>query len=329
MRSCYPRIPSRDGSPRMTRQGGPREVLHERQRRPEIESGDIRSGKIRGCRGRRPPAPGRPRHRMGKSLAGAVACLRPCRAVRRPRPLRSLPSVAGLAARHPARRFRRRYRRRPRPRRVAPGAARLAAQPAGAARRRARGGHTPPLLRLAQAANDFSRIDAQTFKAAATVPAGHRLAVEQDGVALAAWPIAVVPDVPPTIGFASPPQPTQRAALRLEYQASDDYGIDSVKAVITRKGGPPDEKIELDLPLPGAHPKEAKAASFHDLTPHIWAGLPVEIRLRASDAAGQVGESEPFAMTLPERGFQHPIARAIIEQRRQLTLTPNERQAVS
>ncbi|HEX3500261.1 MAG TPA: TIGR02302 family protein, partial [Stellaceae bacterium] len=191
------------------------------------------------------------------------------------------------------------------------------------------GGRNPPLLKLDQAATDFSRIDAQNFKVSGTITEGHRLTVEQDGGALAAWPIAVVPDLPPTISFATPPQPTQRAALRLEYQASDDYGIESVKAVITRPGGPPDEKIELDLPLPGLHPKEAKAASFHDLTPHVWAGLPVEIRLRASDAPGQIGESEPFAMTLPERGFQNPIARAIIEQRRQLTLTPTERQAVS
>jgi uncharacterized protein (TIGR02302 family) len=191
------------------------------------------------------------------------------------------------------------------------------------------GGRNPPLLKLDQAASDFSRIDAQNFKVQGTITEGHRLTVEQDGAALAAWPIAIVPDVPPTISFATPPQPTQRAALRLEYQANDDYGIESVKAVITRPGGPPDEKIELDLPLPGLHPKDAKAASFHDLTPHVWAGLPVEIRLRASDAAGQVGESEPFAMTLPERGFQNPIARAIIEQRRQLTLQPEERQAVS
>jgi uncharacterized protein (TIGR02302 family) len=191
------------------------------------------------------------------------------------------------------------------------------------------GGRNPPLLKLDQAATDFSRIDAQNFKVQGTITDGHRLTVEQDGAALATWPIAIVPDVPPTIGFASPPQPTQRAALRLEYQANDDYGIESVKAVITRPDGPPDEKIELDLPLPGLHPKDAKASSFHDLTPHVWAGLPVEIRLRATDAAGQVGESEPVAMTLPERGFQNPIARAIIEQRRQLTLQPTERQAVS
>ena len=191
------------------------------------------------------------------------------------------------------------------------------------------GGHNAPVLKFDQAATAFARVDAQNFKASAIVTGGHHLAVEQDGAVIAAWPIAVVPDAPPTIDFASPPQPTERGALRIEYQANDDYGIESVKAVITRPGGPPDETVELDLPLPGVHLKDAKAASFHDLTPHVWAGLPVEIRLRASDAPGQIGESAPIAMTLPERVFRNPIARAIIEQRKQLTLTPDERQAPS
>jgi uncharacterized protein (TIGR02302 family) len=191
------------------------------------------------------------------------------------------------------------------------------------------GGRSAPALEFDQAATAFTRVDAQNFKVSAVVTEGHKLAVEQDGAVIAAWPIAVVPDQPPTIAFASPPQPTQRGVLRLEYQAGDDYGVENVKAVITRPGGPPDEKIELDLPLPGVHLKDAKAASFHDLTPHVWAGLPVEIRLRATDALGQTGESEPIAMTLPERVFQHPVARAIIEQRRELTLHPGERQAVS
>ena len=191
------------------------------------------------------------------------------------------------------------------------------------------GGNNPPQLKLDQATTEFARVDAQNFKVSSAVTEGHKLAIEQDGAVVAAWPIAVVPDLPPKIAFASPPQPTQRSALRLEYQASDDYGIEGVKAVITRPGGPPDETITLDLPLPGPRPKDAKTASFHDLTPHVWAGLPVEIHLRASDSPGQIGESETAALTLPERVFQHPIARAIIEQRKQLTLNPGERQAAS
>ncbi len=103
----------------------------------------------------------------------------------------------------------------------------------------------------------------------------------------------------------------------------------SVKAVIRREGGNPDETIELEAPLPGLHLKEAQATSYHDLSPHPWAGLPVEIRLVDTDALGQTGESEPVRMKLPERVFEHPIARAIIDQRKELVTDPGSRLAVA
>ena len=89
--------------------------------------------------------------------------------------------------------------------------------------------------------------------------------------------------------------------MRLDYQATDDYGVELAKAVIRREDGNSDETIELEMPLPGLHLKEAQATSYHDLSPHPWAGLPVEIRLVATDALGQTGESEPVRMNLPER----------------------------
>ncbi|MCW0208586.1 MAG: DUF4175 domain-containing protein, partial [Achromobacter sp.] len=64
--------------------------------------------------------------------------------------------------------------------------------------------------------------------------------------------------------------------------------------------------------------------AFHDLTAHPWAGLPVTIRLIATDGAGQTGRSEDAALTLPERVFNHPVARAIVEQRKILTRQPTE-----
>ncbi len=97
-------------------------------------------------------------------------------------------------------------------------------------------------------------------------------------------------------------------------------------------GGPedaPGDAIELELPLPGLHLKEAAAVSFHDLSPHPWAGLPVEIRLVASDALGQAGESEPVKTVLPERSFRHPVARAIIDQRKELAKDLGSAEAVA
>jgi uncharacterized protein (TIGR02302 family) len=148
------------------------------------------------------------------------------------------------------------------------------------------------------------------------------------------WPIEIIPDNPPTIAFAQPPKGTPRAALRLDYQAADDYGVESVKAVIRRPdaaktGGNPEETIELELPLPGLHLKEAQATSYNDLSPHPWAGLPVEIRLVATDALGQTGESAPVQMNLPERVFNHPVARAIIDQRKELAKDPQSAEAVA
>jgi uncharacterized protein (TIGR02302 family) len=190
------------------------------------------------------------------------------------------------------------------------------------------GGRVAPTLKIDDKASEFSRIGETNFKGGATIAAGSKLAVEQDGRTLGTWPITVVPDLPPTIEFAKPPQRTQRAVLRIEYRAADDYGVESAKAIIARPGDP-SEPITLDLPLPGQHLRNAHDASFHDLTAHPWAGLPVDVHVEATDALGQAGESETVRFTLPERAFHHPVARAIIEQRKQLTLDPAQRDVVA
>ncbi len=81
--------------------------------------------------------------------------------------------------------------------------------------------------------------------------------------------------------------------------------------------------------MPGLHLKDAEATSYHDLSPHPWAGLPVEIRLVATDALGQTGESAPVRMILPERVFHNPVARAIIDQRKELAKDPTSADAVA
>ena len=191
------------------------------------------------------------------------------------------------------------------------------------------GGGTTPELAIDSKTASFDPIDKEDFRAQRTLTSGRHIEVSQAGVTLGSWPIEIIPDNPPTIAFARPPEPTVHHALRLDYRAADDYGVESVKAVIWRQGGKSGDKIELELPLPGLHLKEARATSYHDLTANPWAGLPVEIRLTAVDALGQTGESRPAVIKLPEREFHNPVARAIIEQRRELAKDPNSRIAVA
>jgi uncharacterized protein (TIGR02302 family) len=189
-------------------------------------------------------------------------------------------------------------------------------------------GQVPRLTRPGRE-TDFDRIDESNFKAQATLTKSGKVAVWQGGTVLGSWPIAIVPDLPPTVAMVGVPRQTEHGALRLEYRATDDYGVESVRATMTLVDNPAASPLVLDLALPGLHLKEAHGVGYSDLTANPWAGLPVKIRLEARDALGQAGASEPVTFTLPERIFHNPVARAIVEQRKQLTIHPNDREAVS
>ncbi len=184
-----------------------------------------------------------------------------------------------------------------------------------------------PILSVAGRNTPFEPIESGSFRIEATLAAGDRLSIVEGRRELAGWPLHIVPDQPPTIAFRQPPGRTARAALRIDYTAKDDYGIESARALIRRADKPELAPIELPLGLPGKR-REAQGASYHDLTAHPWSGLPVTIQLEASDALGQTGTSEPATMALPERIFTHPVARAIVEQRKLLVQDPDKRHEV-
>jgi len=187
------------------------------------------------------------------------------------------------------------------------------------------GGRGTPALVLDETRIAFEPVTAAAFRTHLEIRAGARLSIEQGDDELAAWDLEVLPDLTPTVVFLSPPGRTERAALRLEYLAEDDYGLNAVSASIQRLDDPSVPAMELELALPGIALRSAEGMSFHDLTPHPWAGLAVEIRLLASDALGQEGRSDPVRTVIPERIFNHPVARALVELRKQLTLKPDNR----
>ncbi|MBP2232004.1 uncharacterized protein (TIGR02302 family) [Azospirillum agricola] len=218
---------------------------------------------------------------------------------------------------------------------------------------RVSGGGGVPTLEAGDRSAGFETVDATTFQIQQPITAGSRIAVTQGGRTLGSWPVRVVPDSPPIVAHANPPTAGERGALRLDYAARDDYGLTEVKAQIrpavpapasapgpneaapgaapapaTPSALPPALRnappLDLPLALPGLRPKDARNTAFHDLTAHPWAGLPVTVRLIVTDGAGQTGQSEDAPIVLPERVFNHPVARAIVEQRRIFTRQPAE-----
>jgi uncharacterized protein (TIGR02302 family) len=161
-------------------------------------------------------------------------------------------------------------------------------------------------------ATPMEMLDGETQRAELVLKEGDRIGITGGGLDVG-WPIALRPDMPPSAALQEP-RTTERAVLHVVYAGKDDFGVSDMRLVITQGK----ESFELPLTIQGTDPRQVKGASYQDLTAHPWAGLPVELRAVARDALGQVGASAPIAMTLPERKFYHPVARAIIEQRKRL-----------
>jgi uncharacterized protein (TIGR02302 family) len=143
------------------------------------------------------------------------------------------------------------------------------------------------------------------------------------------WQFTAIPDKPPTIALAKDPEPQLRGALQLSYKLEDDYGVVGAQATFALKPGsgtngqPPRplfEAPDFPLVLPQARTKSGIGATTKDLSDHAWAGSEVVMTLTARDEGGNEGKSEPFTLTLPERAFTKPTAKALIEQRRNLAL---------
>ncbi len=156
---------------------------------------------------------------------------------------------------------------------------------------------------------------------------GDAVSILSGGRAVATWPLAVIGDSPPEAEFLRAPAKAGRSQLRMEYEARDDFGVAALQGVIRRPdgravpGGGPEIRFDLTL---GGRGQARRGISAKDFSAHIWAGTTVQVHLQATDARGQTGDSDAVTLQLPERTFNHPVARAIIAQRKRLAAPSDE-----
>jgi uncharacterized protein (TIGR02302 family) len=144
--------------------------------------------------------------------------------------------------------------------------------------------------------------------------------------------LEAIPDRIPEIAFAGPPEINARGTFTLVYKGKDDYGITSLEGLVEKADGSKGRSLvpapPLPLTLPSHEENAPETRSPVDLTNHPWAGAPVTIKLKAKDEAGQEATSEALSFTLPQRPFTNPLAKALVEQRRNLVLAPDDRKRV-
>ncbi len=192
---------------------------------------------------------------------------------------------------------------------------------------------TPAEVQLVQdsATTPFKTLDATSHQAETTLKASGPVQVRVAGRTIAAWDMAVVADVPPEVQFPEPPgfQRARPPMARLPWQVSHAYGVASLQAELRLHDRPGKAApLIVAIPLPASAPKSAKGVRLQDLTAHPWAGLAVDAGLVAKSVSGLVGTSADMGFTLPERAFQHPVARALVAVRKMLVLDPDQRAPV-
>ena len=159
-----------------------------------------------------------------------------------------------------------------------------------------------------------------------------RLVVRRYGTVLAAYDIVSIPAKPPVITLVGEPKPNVRGSLTLRYKIDDDYGVTGAEADFSKPvvdGKPVAGRTlvappKMPLALPSGRGGLGEAETTADLAESPWAGAQVTMVLAAKDEAGNEGLSDPVALTLPQRSFTKPLARALVEQRRNLVLAPDD-----
>ncbi len=177
----------------------------------------------------------------------------------------------------------------------------------------------------------FTTLDTTSHQIETALHTSGPIQILVGGQTHAVWDIAVVADLPPEIRFPEPPglQRGQPPQARLPWQASHAYGIASLQAELRLHDRPGKAApLIVTVPLPAVAPKSAKGVRLQDLTAHPWAGLGVDAGLVGKSVSGLVGTSADMMFVLPERAFQHPIARALVAVRKMLSLDPDQRAPV-
>ena len=163
-----------------------------------------------------------------------------------------------------------------------------------------------------------------------TIHGPGKATILRDGRPVAVAVFAVTPAGVPTIVSTEAPRANLSGTLTLAYRTQDRFGLTSARADFARPHegpGPAPRTLapppQAALQLPPTANGVGDGHTTADLSEHPWAGAKVTMRLSATSISGKTGESAPIEITLPQRIFHNPLARALVEQRRNLILDPD------
>ena len=163
-----------------------------------------------------------------------------------------------------------------------------------------------------------------------TISGDGRATILKEGSKAADLAFGVTPSGVPSIALTEDPQSNLSGTLTLAYKIEDRYGIAGARAEFALPHDPSKpaprtlaEPPQAALQIPATTNGAGEARTTADLSESPWAGAQVLMTLSAVSISGKTGASAPVEVTLPQRLFHNPLARALVEQRRNLILDPD------
>ena len=162
-----------------------------------------------------------------------------------------------------------------------------------------------------------------------------RLVVRLGSREVAAYRLVAIPDEPPRVDLrdaraeSANRERQEPGGLRLAYTLHDDYGIAKAELRLRRAGSAPEARTLFPAPTTHLSLRIGAGEAAVPTEDHPWAGETVQVSIEAEDDLGQKAESAAKTVTLPARTFTQPLARALVEQRRQLNFDPDRTDRVA
>ncbi len=154
-----------------------------------------------------------------------------------------------------------------------------------------------------------------------------RAEIAAGGARLAELILKAEPRTAPRIRLLDPPQGNVSGSLTLHYAIEDAYGVAEAGGEAALIGPSVVHRLYGAPPLALATPAEphgvGEGKATLDLSEHPWAGAKTILTLNARSTSGLIAKSPVVEVTLPQRRFVNPLAKALVELRRELALDPD------
>lgn len=183
-----------------------------------------------------------------------------------------------------------------------------------------------PTLSFGDHSVPLEKLGAGSYGIETVVQPASTMTIRQTLLVRAEWPIAVLPDAPPSVVQKGAPDIQGKGSIKFPLTVRDDYSVESLTVHMALAPGmtapPLGTAIDITRSVMSPGQTDMDLTPEFDLAWHPWAGLNVMVDITVRDHKGQVAALTAIPLTLPERHFAHPTAKTLIDLRKRLIQTP-------